>query len=172
MLFLYSGHALVFFFLDGYGRSIGILDTGLFLTLSTMGEIGVRLAAGSRFDRMNKPRLIALTMLGLTLGYAALAHVPGETAFFGLGLLLGLGWGIAMPVCNGLIFDISSPRSRVFNVNLGLQMFQGGFFLGPFLGGPIVAHFGFPSLFHLCALLSLLSGGLVFILERKNRSLQ
>ncbi len=170
MLFLYSGYALVFFFLDGYGRSIGITDTGLFLTLATLGEIGVRLGAGSRFDRMHKPPLITLSMLGLTLAYAALAHVPGRTAFFGLGLLLGLGWGVAMPVFNGLLFDMSPPRVRVFNINLGMQMFQGGFFLGPFLGGPILVRYGFPSIFHMCAVLSIMSAGLIFMMERKNRN--
>ena len=80
MLLLYSGYALVFFFLDGYGKSIGIMATGLFLTLSTLGEIGVRLGAGSLFDRMNKPLLLAFTMFGLTMGYTVLAHVPARAA--------------------------------------------------------------------------------------------
>jgi predicted MFS family arabinose efflux permease len=157
MLFLYSGHALVFFFLDGYGRSIGIADTGFFLTLSSLGEIGCRVVAGSRFDRAPKASLLTWTMVGLALGYGALAHVPGRIAFFGLGLALGIGWGIAMPVFNSLMFDISQPRFRAFNINLGFQMFQAGFFLGPFVGGPVVARAGFRSLYYAAAGLSLLS---------------
>ncbi|MBN1104571.1 MAG: MFS transporter, partial [Deltaproteobacteria bacterium] len=47
MLLLYSSYALVFFFLDGFGRRAGISGTGFFLTLSTAGEIGVRMVAGS-----------------------------------------------------------------------------------------------------------------------------
>lgn len=123
MLLLYSGHALVFFFLDGYGRSLAIAGTGFFLTLSTVSEIAVRVAAGSLFDRMQKTRLAFFTMAGLALGYTALALVSEPAVFFGLGAVLGLGWGIAMPVFNGLMFDVSSPRFRAFNINLGLQMF-------------------------------------------------
>jgi len=169
MLLLYSGHALVFFFLDGHGRRIGITDTGFFLTLSTVSEIGVRLAAGSLFDRMSKARLAAWSMILITFGYAALGYVSERTAFFSLGIVLGLGWGTAMPVLNGLIFDLSAPKYRAFNINLGLQMFQGGFFLGPFIGGPMVVHCGFPALFYLCGAFSLLSASLLLYLEKEVR---
>jgi predicted MFS family arabinose efflux permease len=165
MLFLYCGHALVFFFLDGYGRSIGIAATGLFLTLATLSEITVRVAAGSSFDRINKTHLVTAAMVGLSIGYLALAHVDGRVAFFGLGAVLGLGWGVAMPVFNGLLFDLSLPQYRAFNTNLGLQMFQGGFFFGPFIGGTVVDHSGFTALFYLCALFSLFSAILAYSLD-------
>jgi predicted MFS family arabinose efflux permease len=167
MLLLYCSHALVFFFLDGYGKSLGIAGTGFFLTLASLSEIGVRVGAGSLFDRMDKSRLLSWTMTGLALGYAVLAHVPGRLSFFAAGALLGLGWGIAMPVFNGLMFDISKPRFVAFNSNLGLQMFQGGFFIGPFIGGAVAARYGFTSLFHLCAAMSLLSAFLTFLIGGK-----
>jgi predicted MFS family arabinose efflux permease len=75
-----------------------------------------------------------------------------------------------MPVFSGLIFDISIPRTRVFNINLGMQMFQGGFFLGPFLGGFLVVHCGMSFLFYMCAAFSVISAGLIFTADRKNRS--
>ena len=169
MLLLYSGYGLVFFFLDGYGRSLGIGHTGVFLTLATVGEISVRLAGGSFFDRIEKTRLLAGTLVGLACGYLLLARVPGETVFFCLGAVLGLGWGIAMPVFNGLMFDVSQPRFQAFNTNLGMQMFQGGFFIGPFAGGAVVARWGFSPLFFMCAVLSLLAAGLVLAMGRKRQ---
>lgn len=165
MLLLYSSHALVFFFLDGYGRSIGIAGTGFFLTLATCGEIGVRVAVGSLFDKMDKGRLAAWTMIGLAILYGLLGHVPGRFSFFALGAAMGLGWGVAMPVFNGLMFDMSTPKYRAFNINLGLQMFQGGFFLGPFIGGPVVMHWGFPHLFHVCGAFGLISAAFCFYLS-------
>jgi predicted MFS family arabinose efflux permease len=168
MLLFFSTHALVFFFLDAYGRSLGISATGLFLTLATASEIGVRLAAGSLFDRLDKCLLAAGALLGLAVAYAVLGHVRGPVGFFILGGVLGVGWGIAMPVFNGLMFDMSAPRFRAFNLNLGLQMFQGGFFLGPFIGGPVAAKFGFAALFSVCAGLSLLS--LVFTVYLRSES--
>jgi predicted MFS family arabinose efflux permease len=161
MLLLYGAHALVFFFLEGFGRSIQVAYAGIFLTLSTVGEIGVRLTAGSLFDRLNKRRLAAGSLAGLALAYALLAHVPGKGTFFALGLIFGLGWGVAMPVFNGLIFDVSKPRFRAFNINLGLQMFQAGFFLGPLVGAPLLAGWGYGALYHFCAGISLLAAVLI-----------
>ena len=159
MLLFFSGYALVFFYLAGYGAKIGILDAGLFFTLSTVGEIGVRLLAGSWFDKTNKTYLLAGALLFVSLGYFALAHTPGRIAFFALGALLGLGWGVAMPALNSLMFDVSEERFRAFNTNLGMEMFQGGFFIGPFIGGLILADYDFRALFHLCAVLSVAAAG-------------
>ena len=162
MLMLYCGHALIFFFLDGYGKFIGVAYAGVFLTLSTVGEIGVRVVAGSIFDRWDKIRLSICTLVGLALCYLLLAHLHGMWLFFALGLLFGLGWGIAMPVFNGLMFDVSKPRFRAFNINLGLQMFQAGFFLGPILGAPLLEKWGYSMIYNLCAGMSLLAALLMF----------
>lgn len=157
MLLLYSGHAMVFFFLEGYGKSIQVAYAGVFLTLSTAGEIGIRLVAGSFFDRINKARLAACSLAGLCLAYIALTQVTGKGGLYILGLAFGIGWGVAMPVFNGLILEISRPRFRAFHINLGMQMFQAGFFLGPLVGAPLLARFGYGPLYHFCAGLSLLA---------------
>ena len=164
MLFLYCGHALIFFFLDGFGNSLDLAYAGIFLTLSTLGEIGIRLVAGSIFDRCDKMRLSLAMLVGLALCYALLAHTEGKWLFFTLGILFGLGWGIAMPVFNGLMFDVSKPRLRAFNINLGLQMFQAGFFLGPILGAPLLAKWGYTMIYHLAAAMSCLAAVLMLLL--------
>jgi predicted MFS family arabinose efflux permease len=157
MLLLYCGHALIFFFLDGYGKSIGIAFAGLFLTLSTVGEIGVRVIAGAMLDRGDKNRLVIWTLVGLSLCYLILAQLPGKFLILALGLFFGLGWGIAMPVFNSLIFDVSPQRFRAFNINLGAQMFQAGFFLGPIIGAPILAQWGYATIYQFCAAISFLA---------------
>jgi len=167
MLFLYTGHALVFFFLDGFGRQLGFASTGFFLTLSTAGEIGIRVAGGSLFDRYNKAGLAIFIMAAMAPVYILLAYVRNENLFFLIGLLLGLAWGVAMPVFNALLFDVSKPRVRAFNTNLGLQMFQGGFLLGPIIGAPVVARWGFSPLFDICAVLSVFSAVFVFFIRRR-----
>ncbi len=164
MLFFFSGYALVFFYLSGYGKSVGIAGVGLFFTLSTVGEIGVRFLAGSLFDKTNKAILAAWSLVIVSIGYVLLGNRPSTTVFFSLGLFLGLGWGVIMPVLNGLIFDVSSPRYRPFNTNLGMQMFQGGFFIGPFIGGAILSVAGFQWVFHACAGLGLAAAGMAFLL--------
>ncbi|MBI4632734.1 MAG: MFS transporter [Deltaproteobacteria bacterium] len=171
MLLLYSSFTPVFFFLESYAKEMGVANPGLFFTLSTMSEIGIRLAAGSLFDKMNKASLIAGSLAGITLGYLALAHLSGETMLYALGIFLGLGWGIVMPVLNALMFDISPVHFRGLNTNLGVQMFQGGFFLGPLVGAFVLAHCGFRGLYYLCACLTIVSLALtpLLVIKKKGR---
>ncbi|MBI4773715.1 MAG: MFS transporter [Deltaproteobacteria bacterium] len=157
MLFFFSSYALVFYFLAEFGRTIQTAVAGLFFTLSSMSEIGVRLVAGSLFDKGDKIRLAVWSLIGIAVGYGLLGYVHGSLSLLALGVFLGLGWGVAMPILNALVFDISEPRLRTFNVNLGMQMYQGGFFLGPFVGGLIVLHWGFRALFSVCAGFTLIS---------------
>jgi len=167
MLFFFSSYALVFYFLAEFGRTIQVAGAGLFFTLSSLSEIGVRLVAGSLFDKGEKIRLALWSLVAIALGYGLLGYVQGSLSLFALGVFLGLGWGVAMPILNALVFDLSRPRLRAFNVNLGLQMYQGGFFLGPFVGGLILLHQGFRVLFTVCAGFTLFSVALLLYLKTK-----
>ena len=167
MLFLYSGTALVFYFVAGYAEKIGLSGIGFFFTLTTIAEIGVRIVAGGKFDRMNKAGVIGITMLVLTGAYALLGRTENQMVFYFLAVVLGLGWGVAMPLFNGLMFDISESKYRAFNTNLGLQMFQAGYFFGPFLGGFLLERWSFISVFYFCAGMSVVGASLMFYLNRK-----
>ncbi len=90
----------------------------------------MRVLAGSLFDRYPKAVMVCGANLLLAVGYALLAGATPETVFFAAGVIMGLGWGVAMPLFNAMMFDLSEPRFRPFNVNLGMQMFQAGFFSG------------------------------------------
>jgi len=89
--------------------------------------------------------------------------------FLVLGSLVGLGWGLAMPVFNGLMFDISAPRFQSFNTNLGFQMYQAGFFVGPFIGSALAETAGFRPVFFLAALISL-AGSLMMGVYSRSKS--
>lgn len=170
MLLLYTSFTPVFFFLESYARERGIANPGLFFTLSTVSEIGIRLAAGSLFDRIAKVPLIAGSLAAITAGYVALANIPGEMVLYALGIFLGLGWGVAMPVLNALMFDISPVQFRSLNTNLGVQMFQGGFFLGPLVGAFVLTHGTYRSLYYLCALLTFVAVALMLLLAAKTKA--
>jgi len=164
MLLMYCGHAVIFFFLNSFGQARGIIHAGLFLTLATAGEILVRLIGGSFFDRMNKARLLGIILACLALAYAFLAGTASLGWFLITGAVFGLCWGIALPVFNGFVFDLSRPEFQSMNTNLGMQMFQAGFFFGPFIGAAVIPPLGFGALFYLCAAFSLLGAVLlVFI---------
>ena len=164
MLLMYCGHAVIFFFLNSFGQARGLIHAGLFLTLATAGEIMVRVLGGSFFDRMNKARLLGIIMACLALAYVLLANTSSLWKFLLTGAGFGLGWGVALPVFNGFMFDISQPRFQSMNTNLGMQMFQAGFFFGPFIGAAVIPQWGFGALFHLCAVFSALGAMLLLFI--------
>ena len=165
-LLVYTAFAPVFFFLKGYALKIGISNPGWFFTLSTFMEIAVRLFGGSLLDKGSKVRLLVFSLSGLVAAYFILAHTSGLYLFYGLGLGFGLCWGVAMPLLNGLIFDCSAVRFRALNTNLAMVMFQGGFFLGPLLGGWILSDWDYKILYYACGLM--IMGALVLMpLARK-----
>jgi predicted MFS family arabinose efflux permease len=141
----------VFYFLKDYGISIGIRNPGWFFTLSTASEIGVRLFAGRLLDKGNKFTFLAGSLAWVSVVFVAMAHLRGEFAFHTVAILLGLGWGVVMPVLNALVFDVSESRYRALNTNLAVEMFQLGCVAGPVMGGAIVAQWSYPVLYYACA---------------------
>ena len=166
-LLLYVAFTPVFYFLKAYGYKIGIPNPGWFFTLSTFTEIGVRLFGGPFFDKMSKPRFLAFSLIGLVIAYLILANTSGKTLFYALGLFFGLCWGVAMPLLSGLLFDFSPARLRALNTNLGVEMFQGGLFFGPMIGGWILAAWDYRALYYFCGALILLSLSLIPLLRKK-----
>jgi predicted MFS family arabinose efflux permease len=166
-LLLYVAFTPVFYFLKAYGHKIGIPNPGWFFTLSTFTEIAVRLFGGPFFDKMSKPRFLAYSLIGLVVAYPILANTSGMVLFYALGLFFGLCWGVAMPLLSGLLFDSSTARLRALNTNLGVEMFQGGLFLGPIIGGWILAAWDYRVLYYFCGALILLSLSLIPLLSRK-----
>ncbi len=141
----------VFYFLKGFGEKLGIDNPGWFFTLSTVTEILVRVTAGSVFDKFSKAKLLVGSLIWTGLGYAVLSQVSGAWGLYALGLVLGIGWGVSMPLLSSLAFDYSQPRFRAVNSNLTMQMFQLGFFLGPALGDAILVQWGYETLYLVCS---------------------
>ncbi len=154
-LVVWTWYTPVFYFIKGQGDQIGVPNPGWFFTLSTFAEIAVRLLAGALFDKLNKSKVLLGSLLWLGFSNLIMAHLCGPVMFYTMGIVLGLGWGVAMPVLSGLIFDVSVPRFRALNTNFAMEMFQCGFFVGPLVGASILVHSGYGTLFYAC-------GGLLF----------
>ena len=156
-LLLYSAFGPVFYYLKGFGDKLGIANPGWFLTVSTCTEIAVRLVAGPLLDRGSKRLWLALALAFLAVGYGLLAAESGASFFLVLAVWFGLAWGVAMPMVNALIFQLSPPKLRPLNTNLGMQMFQGGLFIGPLAGGWLLSGGGYGWLWGVCGFLCLAS---------------
>lgn len=154
-LLFFSSYAAVFFYLKQFAADQGIANASLFFTIATLVMILVRLAGGWLFDRYAKVLLCSLGLAAAALSYFLLSLTAAAGPFFALAALCGLGWGIALPLQAAVMFDLSPPATRGLNQNLLIVMMQGGFFLGPFLGGQIIARGGFTPLFAVLGSLTL-----------------
>ncbi len=169
-LLLFTAFTPVFFFIEGFGLRLGASNPGWFFTLSTLTEIAVRLVGGRWLDRGSKTLTLTCAMGLLALAYFTLPLAGHPAMFYGLALVFGLAWGLAMPLVNALLFDFSQPRYRALNTNLGLEMFQGGFFLGPFLGGMVLQGWGYSALYLACGGVIALAGLLLPFIAKASRS--
>lgn len=162
-LLFFCGYATIFFFLKQFVGSRGMDNPSLFFTTATLMMIAVRLGTSWLFDRCNKRLVCAGGLLLVALCYALLPACGSTTMLALLAMATGLGWGIAMPLQAAAMFDLSLPTARAMNQNLLVVMMQGGFFLGPFLGGQVLAHCGFSQLFLFLAVLTSLAAGLLLM---------
>ena len=166
-LLLFSSYTVIFYFIKEYAHARGLPNPGYFFTIATAAMIGVRVAGGAFFDRVNKVILTGACLAGLAVCYALLGYASGRGMFYALALFAGLGWGIIMPILSALVFDFSEPPARGMNLNLSFVMIQGGFFIGPLFGGLLLARWGYGSLFGFCALAALLAAFLVCVVLRR-----
>ena len=166
-LFLITCFSAVFYFVEGFARGRGIAAAGLFFTCATFSEIATRLLLGRWIDRTSKPAVLLATGLWLAADYLALALVRNQTGLLLVAVAYGLGWGVLMPVVNAMVFELSPPRLRPLNTNLAMESFQGGFLLGPLLGGVVIAAIGFGALFLMCAGLCLTVTLALWLILRK-----
>ncbi len=169
-LVFFTGFTPVFFFLKRFASDIGIQNAGLFFSLAFLTMIIIRVTAGPLFDRLSKSQVLGWSMTLVAIGYIILAHTSGHLLFYGLGVFLGLGWGVAMPLFDALMFDISPNRFQGLNINLAIEMVDGGFFLGPLMGGIVLSLSGYKGLFYVCGAVTLASLVLLFFMGGKTQS--
>lgn len=146
-LLFYCGYSAIFFYLKQFGPTVGIENAGVFFTIATVVMIVVRLLCSRLFDSTNKERLCAAGLFIVAVCCGLLPLTSSRAMYFALAGFTGLGWGIAMPLQAAAMFDISAPAARAMNQNLLVLVMQGGFFIGPFVGGQLIASFGYGVLF-------------------------
>jgi MFS family permease len=134
-LLFFCSYSAIFFYIKQFGLFRGIANTSLFFTIATLAMIVVRLCGGWLFDRYNKVLLCGGGLVLIAACYGLLPLCASSRMFFVLAGFTGLGWGISMPLQSAAMFDISAPSVRAMNQNLLIVMMQGGFFVGPFMGG-------------------------------------
>jgi predicted MFS family arabinose efflux permease len=148
----------LYYLYKGFAERGRLGNVGAFFTVLTAVMIAIRLLAGRLFDRFSKAWLLVASFGIIAGGHLALQRLPASAVPL-VGALFGLGLGAGYPALNGLMFDSSDPRFRPVNANLMLFAVQAGSFLGPALGGALVARHGYPGYFAVGAGVALAAAG-------------
>ena len=130
-----------------YARQIGITKgTGLFFTLMAAGMAVSRMFSGRQVD---KGRIVAVISFGIYLvcccffGLSGcrwlMENVPGaaQYVFFGIALLLGVGFGTMFPAFNTLFVNLAPNNKRGTATSTYLTSWDVGIGAGLLLGGYI-----------------------------------
>ncbi|MEW6368677.1 MAG: MFS transporter [Acidobacteriota bacterium] len=144
-LLLYFCHATVFFFMKTLVTAHGFGNPGLFFSISTAAMILVRLLGGALLDRVNRLRVLSISALLLSLCLVLLARATSPLAFSLVALFYGTSMSGALPLLTAVLFRISPPQLRGINTNLALFMMDGGYILGTYIGGLLLAAGWSPS---------------------------
>lgn len=158
ILILFFSLSAVFCYIYSFGKKIGIQNPGFFFTFAILTMICIRFIAGPLFDKMRNSYILAISFAGLVIAFLGLPQVKDSFYFFLIAFICGLCWGAAHPILHTILFKISPPRLQGLNQNLGTEMVDSGFFLGPLLGGLAITALGdYSHLFYLCAGVTLVS---------------
>ncbi|QUH00098.1 MFS transporter [Saccharopolyspora erythraea] len=136
-----------------------LMLAGLLVTMGTLG------------DRIGRRRLLLTGAAGFGAASALAAFAPSAELLIAARALLGVAGATLMPSTLSLIRNIfTDPRARTTAIATWTATFAGGSALGPLLGGLLLEHFWWGSVFliNLPVMVVLLAVGPVLIPESRN----
>ena len=150
-----------------YAKSIGIdAKTGLFFTFMAIGMATSRLFSGKQVDKGYVVRLIAAGMVIVCVCFFALSScayimrlnpVMGTYIFFGIALLMGIGFGTMFPAFNSLFISLAPNSKRGTATSTYLISWDIGIGVGLILGGYITQISNLRSAYFLGGCLAIVS---------------
>ncbi|MGH3654162.1 MFS transporter [Glutamicibacter sp.] len=132
---------------------------------------GLLVPMGSLGDRFGRRKLLLIGATGFALVSAIAAFATDATQLVAARALLGIFGAMLMPATLSLIRNIfPDDNERRTAVAVWASAFSGGAVLGPIVGGILLEHFWWGSVFLMAVpmLLPLLIGGMILVPESKD----
>ncbi len=109
---------------------------------------GLLVPMGSMADRFGRRRMLMIGSLGFTAVSVVAALAPSAATLIGCRAMLGFFGAMLMPSTLSLIRNIfTDPAQRRMAIAVWAAAFSGGAALGPLLGGVLLEHFWWGSVF-------------------------
>jgi MFS family permease len=153
-----------FAFVPTYAKSVGIERVRWFYIAYTVAAVAVRLLGGRVMDTMGPRRIIPPNMVLQGAGMVALVFL-GSAFTLGLaGFLAGLAHGFLYPAFSVLIVDLAAAGHRGKMVGIFSSIMGLGASLGALTLGVVAQAWGYPAIFLITCLASLV-GCALFVLR-------
>jgi MFS family permease len=136
-----------------YGMGFGMTETdaGAIITAVYASSALLRAPAGRLADRVDR-KLLLIGGVGLSaVAVSLFAFFHGLAQFIIIGIVFGIGMGIAMPASLVMAADFSSAGGRGVAMAIPTCFFNVGLALGPTIMGPVAQMSGFKTMFLACA---------------------
>ncbi|WP_084699862.1 MFS transporter [Streptacidiphilus anmyonensis] len=140
---------------DAYGFALG----GLVIVMGSLG------------DRFGRKRLLLLGGAGFALASALTAEAPSAGWLIAARALQGVAGATLMPSTLSLVRNaFTDPKERSLAMGISGGVAAGGFALGPVVGGPLLDHFWWGSVFliNVPVMALVLAAGSVLLVESRN----
>lgn len=137
----------------------------ILIVIYTTASVFTTVVAGLISDRIGRRRgMVCLSGVVMTVPALALALSPTWTTGLICAVLFGVGFGIFLSVDNALVTQVLPTASgRAKDLGIVNIASAGPQVIAPVLAGPIVVHLGgYPVLYTVCGVLTLLGGVLVW----------
>ncbi|GAA5223506.1 MFS transporter [Nesterenkonia massiliensis] len=158
--------ASVMTFLNGYARSLGMLDAAsIFFLVYSACMLTTRLFTGRIQDRYGDNAVLFPALATFVGSMGLLAWAPGEWAVVLAGALAGAGFGSMLPALQAAItFKVPSHR-----ISIGISTFfilmDVGFGFAPLFLGPLVEHWGYQVMYTGCTAVVVVTLGLYWLVH-------
>ncbi len=109
---------------------------------------GLLLGTGTLGDRLGHKRMFMAGLVVFGCASLAAAFAPGSTALIAARAVLGVGAAMMMPATLSLIrLTFTNERERALAIGIWASVASGGAAFGPVLGGVLLEHFWWGSVF-------------------------
>ncbi|GAA1821329.1 MFS transporter [Nesterenkonia flava] len=150
--------ASVMTFLNGYARSLGMLDAAsIYFLVYSVCMLATRLVTGRIQDRFGDNWVLypAITVFIGSMGL--LAWAPGQWAIIASGALAGAGFGSMLPALQAAIANrLPTPRISI-GISTNFIMMDIGFGFAPLFLGPLVEAGGYQVMYTGCTIMVVLT---------------
>lgn len=152
MMLLGTSFGSVLTFLNGYARSIEMVDAAsVYFVVYAVAVLVSRFFAGRIQDRQGDNVVVYPAILMFVVSMVLLAWAPSPSVVILSGVLAGLGFGSILPVLQAVAAAAVPPHRVSIAVSTFFIFLDSGFGLSPFLLGPMLELWGYRPMYWICA---------------------